>query len=128
MPVEEVLVLDQRVVVAQLHDGVVIVALPQPAKPRVRQPFQSSPQHFVLHSAHIENHSPVERPALEDHPLVGDEGGDRVAAMDDVHVASSPFVPVDPARLPSDPAVSATVAPLVVAQYDHLIFSGWGTG
>ena len=105
--IEEVLILDEAVVVAELHDGVVVVALPQAAQPRVRQPLQRPPEHFVLHSPYIENHSSVERPALEDHALVGDEGGNG----DGLHL------PLVSSGLPSD----GPLAPLVVAQYDHLI-------
>ena len=37
VPVKEVLVVDQRVVVTQLHEGLVGIALTQPPEPRMRQ-------------------------------------------------------------------------------------------
>lgn len=39
VPVEEVFVVGQRVVVAQLGDGLVSVAVPEPAQPSVRKPL-----------------------------------------------------------------------------------------
>jgi len=71
MPVEEVLVVHQVVIVAQLHQGVVAVALPQPAQPRVRQMFQCPPQHLVLRAAHVQDDPSVHGFASHDHEVVG---------------------------------------------------------
>ena len=56
MAVEEVLVLDQTVVITELHDGIVVAAVPEPAEPGVGKPLQRAPQHLVLHPAHVEDH------------------------------------------------------------------------
>ena len=62
MAVEKVLILDEAVVVAELHDGVVRGAVAQAAEPRVRQPLQRPPQHLVFHAAHVEDHAAVGAP------------------------------------------------------------------
>ena len=56
MAVEEVLVLDQTVVITELHDGIVVAAVPESAEPGVGEPLQRAPQHLVLHPAHVEDH------------------------------------------------------------------------
>lgn len=61
MPVEEVLVVGQRVVVTQVGDRLVRVAVAQPAQPSVRQPLERPPQYFVLDATHVYAHTPVER-------------------------------------------------------------------
>src|SRR5690606_10693390 len=65
MPVEEVLVLGEIVVVADVGHRVLAYALPQPTEPGVRQPFQGSPQDFVSDTADVEDHSPVALSAAE---------------------------------------------------------------
>ena len=71
VPVEEVLVVHEVVVVAQLHEGVVAVALPEAAQSGVRQVFQSPPQNFVLRAADVQDHPTVHRLAAHDHEVVG---------------------------------------------------------
>lgn len=58
--VEEILVVGQRVVVAQLGDCLVGVAVSQPAQPSVWEPLQRPPQYLVLDAAHVYAHPPVE--------------------------------------------------------------------
>ena len=36
VPVKEILVVDQRVVVTRLHEGLIDITLPKPAQPRMR--------------------------------------------------------------------------------------------
>lgn len=43
------------------------VAVPEPAQPGVRQPFQRAPQDLVLNAAHVDAHAPVERLGPHDH-------------------------------------------------------------
>lgn len=71
MSVEEILVVRQRVVVAQLSDGLVRVAVSQPAQPGVRQPFKRPPQYFVLDAAHVDAHPPVEGLGAHYHKWLG---------------------------------------------------------
>lgn len=71
MPVEEVLVVGQRVVVAQLCDGLVRVAVPEPAQPGVRQPLERAPHYLVLDAAHVYAHPAVERLGPHDHERLG---------------------------------------------------------
>ena len=78
--VEEVLVLDEAVVVAQLHDGVVALAVAEAAKPCVGQPLQRPPQHLVLHASNVQDHSAVGAAALGDHVGLGRERGERARA------------------------------------------------
>ena len=46
VPVEEVFVVQQRVVVAEFHDGLVTVTVTQTPQSGVRQSFQRPPQHL----------------------------------------------------------------------------------
>lgn len=81
MSVEEVLVVRQRVVVAQLHDGLVGGALPQPPEPRVGQPLQRPPQDLVPHPAHVDGHAAVDRLRLGYHERLGRRYGGHGSGM-----------------------------------------------
>lgn len=54
MPVEEVLVLLQVVVITDLHEGVVCVAVSELTQPGPRQPVQGPPENLVGQPPHVE--------------------------------------------------------------------------
>ena len=66
VPVEEVLVAVQAVVVAYLHDGVMGVAVPQLAQSGAGQPVQGPPQDFVEEAPDVESHPAGVRLAADD--------------------------------------------------------------
>ena len=65
--VEEVLVVDQWVIVAQFDDGLVTVAVPQTAQSGVRQPLQRPPEDLMTDAAHVDADAAVEGFAPHDH-------------------------------------------------------------
>ena len=67
MSVEEVLVVHQRVVVAQFDDGLVGGAVTQPTQSGVRKPFQRPPENFVPDAAHVDADASIQRFAPHDH-------------------------------------------------------------
>lgn len=79
--VEEVLVVRQRVVVAQLHDGLVGGALPQPPEPRVGQPLQGPPEDLVPHAAHVDADAAVQLLRLGYHERLGRRYGGHGSGM-----------------------------------------------
>ena len=75
VPVEEVLVVDERVVVAELAEGLVRVAVPEAAEPRVRQAVQGAPEDLVLDAPHVDADAPVERLRAHYHEGLWGQGG-----------------------------------------------------
>lgn len=59
MPVEKVFVVDQGIIVAQFAQGFVSVAIVQAPQSCMRQSIERAPQHFVLDTTHVQEHSSV---------------------------------------------------------------------
>lgn len=66
MPVKEILVLAEVVVVAHLQEALVRVAVPELPQARPGQPVQRSPQHFVVEAPHVDFNPPRARLAPND--------------------------------------------------------------
>ena len=113
MAVEKVLVVHEIIVVAELHQGLVRVALPKAAEFRVGKSVQRSPEDLVLCPADVEQHPPVQRLGSGDHERIGyGPGGTADPTSDPAAPPSSPAaasgsVPIVPvAHGPSDPATT----------------------
>lgn len=61
MSVEEILILVQIVVIANLQEALVRVTIPELPQARPGEPIQSSPQDFVVKAPHVDLNSPRAR-------------------------------------------------------------------
>lgn len=66
MPIKEILILIQVVVIAHLQEALVGVAVPQLPQACAGQPVQRSPQHLVVETPHVDLNSPGARFAPND--------------------------------------------------------------
>lgn len=66
MPIEEILVLVQVVVIAHLQEALVRVAVPKLPQAGPGQPVQRSPQDLVVEAPHVDLHPPGARFAPDD--------------------------------------------------------------
>ena len=67
MAVEKVFVVHEGVVVTEIHNGLVTVAVSQSTEASVWQSLQRSPQDLVTHSAYVDADATVESSAPHDH-------------------------------------------------------------
>lgn len=59
MSVEEIFVINQIIVVTELHESFVGVALTKSAQSRMGQPVKRPPQNLMLGPSHIDKHTSV---------------------------------------------------------------------
>jgi hypothetical protein len=67
MTVEEILVVDEGVVIAEFADGLVRVAVSKSSQARVWEPLQRPPQHFMFDTPHIYTDPTIECLRTHDH-------------------------------------------------------------
>lgn len=71
MTIEEVLVVDEGVIVAEFGNGLVSVAILQAAKTRVGEPLEGTPEDLVLNATDVDRDPPVEGLRPHDHKRLG---------------------------------------------------------